>query len=109
MKKHVLDIILPNIPYFDMCDLDGGENVLDFLPMYGHIKSHPLKFPKHEVKALHEIIITFITREVVIESLNQMLNPKGANMLSSQAVVRDVGKYVKTLGEDVASSDEGIF
>lgn len=87
----------------------AGENVLDVSPMYGPVTSHPLKVPRHEVKALHEIIITFITREVMTEFLNQMLNPKGTDMLSSQVVVRDAGKDFETLDEHVVSSDEDIF
>lgn len=87
----------------------AGGNVLDVLLMYGPLRSHPLKVPKREAKALHEIIATSTTIEIVIESLNQMMNLKITGTLSSQVVVQYAGKDVESLGEDVTSSDEGIF
>lgn len=60
-------------------------------------------------KALDGIIATYTTKDVVIESVNQMLNQKEVDASSSQVSFRDTGKYVETLGEDVVSSDESIF
>lgn len=39
VRKHVLQVILPNILHFYEFDIDKGESVLNVLPTYGHVRS----------------------------------------------------------------------
>lgn len=59
VKKYVLNILC------DMLVNDG--NFLDVLLMYGPIRSHPLKVPRHESNALKEITIASTISDVIIE------------------------------------------
>lgn len=86
-KKHVLIIVLPNIPYCDEYDPAGGENVLDVPPIYGNVRSHLLKVLIQEYKVIQEIVATSTTRNGMVKGLIQMLNPKDASTSSYQVVV----------------------
>ncbi|XP_058781368.1 FBD-associated F-box protein At5g38590-like [Vicia villosa] len=74
--------------------------------MYRAISSHPHKVPRREYKDLHKIIITSTTIEVMLESLNQILNLNAAGTLSSQVVGQDARKDVETLDEVTPHEDE---
>lgn len=83
--KHVLDIVLLNIPHLDEYDLTANINVLDVPPMFGPFIIHILKVLMQESKVLKLIIDVSSTRKGVVKKLIQMFNPKVVDASSSQA------------------------
>lgn len=67
--KHVLDIVIPNIPSIDESDIEFGESVIIVPPMSILVGSHLLKVLMQESKVLQEIIATSISRNCVVEWL----------------------------------------
>lgn len=41
-RKHVLDIVLSNLPNFGEADLSTDANILEFSPMWGAVRGHIL-------------------------------------------------------------------
>lgn len=65
--KHVLDIVIPNIPNINESDLEFSESVIIVPPMSILVGSHLLKVLMHESKVLQEIIATSTIRKSVVE------------------------------------------
>lgn len=82
--KHVLNIVLLNIPHLDEYDLTANRNVLDVPPMFGPFIIHILKFLMQESKALKLIIDVSSTTKGMVKKLIQMFNPKVVDASSSQ-------------------------
>lgn len=83
VEKHVLGIVVLNIPHFDESGVVVGENVPNILITYVYVRSHILKVRMQESKALQEIIGSSITEKDMAKGIIQMMNPKVAGMPSS--------------------------
>lgn len=108
-KKHVSNIVIPNLPNFGETYLSTGANIPKVPPMSGDTRGNILNELIQNSKNLKEIYTTLTTRKSIIDSLIQMMNPKSYATSTSEATSQDAKIVFETFGknEEQHRSEEG--